>query len=158
MNNLKSPISSVYEYATRNNIGIAFELVEEIGPDHKKEFVMKCQLGDLVTEGRGKSKKESKKMAAEEMLKKLDMIDPGSINKSTGKGKSTTGRKQKKKSKVIKSSVERIAQDVKDYVSDVINYFAPDDDIKRDVSISLNLLNAEVDIMKSYVTGRIQGT
>ena len=136
-NNLKSPISSVYEYATHNDIGIDFELVKEIGPDHEKEFVTRCQLGDLVTEGRGKSKKGSKKMAAEEMLKKLDFIDPGSIDKSAGKGKGKTGKKQKKKSKVIKSSVEKIARDVKDYVSDVVNYFVPDDDVKQDVSTFL---------------------
>ena len=45
-----------------------YTVVEEIGPDHDKTFRVEMQVGDLLTEGRGKSKKTAEQDAARQAL------------------------------------------------------------------------------------------
>ncbi|HHO76401.1 MAG TPA: ribonuclease III, partial [Deltaproteobacteria bacterium] len=48
-------------------------VIDEIGPEHEKEFVVKVQLSDkVVGQGRGKNKKQAAQMACKEALLLLD--------------------------------------------------------------------------------------
>lgn len=71
---LKSPVSLVYEEGQKRKMDVEFDVVEERGPNHKKVFVMRCKFGDFVVDAEGKSKKESKRLAAEKMLEKIKVI------------------------------------------------------------------------------------
>ena len=51
---------------------ISYEIIDEKGPDHKKEYVAVVKLGDKVLgQGEGNSKKEAEQQAADVALKKL---------------------------------------------------------------------------------------
>ncbi len=53
-------------------ISPAYEVVEEIGPDHEKVFVVNLYLRDnVLTKGKGKSKKEAEQDAANRFLRHL---------------------------------------------------------------------------------------
>ena len=53
---------------------VLYRLVEEIGPDHARIFVMEVSVGGEPTGiGRGRSKKEAEQMAAKAALEKLSM-------------------------------------------------------------------------------------
>jgi double-stranded RNA-binding protein Staufen len=73
---LKSEISLVHEIALRRNMVVQFEVIRETGPPHMKNFVTRCTVSDMVTEGEGNSKKSSKKKAAELMLEELRKLPP----------------------------------------------------------------------------------
>lgn len=48
-------------------------VIDEIGPEHEKEFVVNIQLsGKIVGQGRGKNKKQAAQMACKEALRLLD--------------------------------------------------------------------------------------
>jgi len=48
-------------------------VVDELGPEHEKEFVVKVQLSDkIIGQGRGKNKKQAAQMACKEALRLLD--------------------------------------------------------------------------------------
>lgn len=50
-----------------------YEVMEERGPSHQKEFVIRVRVGDEVWgQGRGSSKKEAQMAAAKEALQKLE--------------------------------------------------------------------------------------
>ncbi len=54
----------------------SYRLVNSMGPDHDKEFVVEVYMGDtLLSEGIGKSKKRAEKAAAANALAKLDEIE-----------------------------------------------------------------------------------
>ncbi len=53
-----------------------YRVIQELGPDHAKEFVVQVRVGDEVLgEGRGKSKKIAEQEAARVAVKKLDIVD-----------------------------------------------------------------------------------
>ncbi|MBM7552782.1 ribonuclease-3 [Thalassobacillus pellis] len=55
---------------------IEYEIVEEIGPAHNREFVAHVRIqGETTGIGIGRTKKESEQRAAEEALKKIGAID-----------------------------------------------------------------------------------
>ncbi|HSP33900.1 MAG TPA: ribonuclease III [Thermoanaerobaculia bacterium] len=46
-----------------------YSVVEEVGPDHDKRFVVEVKIGSLVTRGEGSSKKEAQQEAARHALR-----------------------------------------------------------------------------------------
>ncbi|UYV61489.1 STAU1 [Cordylochernes scorpioides] len=73
---VKSPISLVYEVALKRNFSVSFEMLRESGPPHMRTFITRCSVGDITTEGEGKGKKISKKRSAEKMLDELKKLSP----------------------------------------------------------------------------------
>ncbi|XP_038051600.1 double-stranded RNA-binding protein Staufen homolog 2-like isoform X3 [Patiria miniata] len=71
---LKSDISVVYEKAHQHNLSVNFNVTEEKGPPHLKNFKVECIVGEYKTEGTGNSKKNAKRKAAELMIKNLQML------------------------------------------------------------------------------------
>lgn len=52
---------------------IAYQLVDELGPDHARVFVMEVSVGGQpVGQGRGRTKKEAEQLAARSALEKLN--------------------------------------------------------------------------------------
>lgn len=59
------------EYAQNHGICLEYELVEERGPEHDRDYVMRAKLGDTISEtGCAKSKKAAQQNAAYAILKK----------------------------------------------------------------------------------------
>ena len=57
---------------SQGETNIIYDLVEEIGPDHNKKFVMQVKLNDEVLgTGEGKSKKEAEQSAAKQALRRM---------------------------------------------------------------------------------------
>ncbi|CAH0561409.1 unnamed protein product [Brassicogethes aeneus] len=109
---VKNPISRIYEAAQKNNLVVSFNIVEESGAAHKKEFTTECKLGDFVTFGKGGSKKASKKNAAENMVINLpnlvmneEINNVGSVNNNNLE---KTKKKKNKKNKVNKEENNNI--------------------------------------------------
>lgn len=51
---------------------ISYQLVDELGPDHARVFVMEVSVsGDIVGQGKGRTKKEAEQLAARAALEKL---------------------------------------------------------------------------------------
>ncbi len=51
-----------------------YQVIEELGPDHNKKFVVEVELaGDKLGKGRGSSKKKAEQKAARKALKNLDI-------------------------------------------------------------------------------------
>jgi ribonuclease-3 len=48
-----------------------YSVVEQVGPDHDKTFVVEVRLGALVTRGEGSSKKEAQQQAAKHALREF---------------------------------------------------------------------------------------
>ena len=67
--------TALQELVQRNpGQSVLYRLVEEIGPDHARIFVMEVSVGGEPTGiGRGRSKKEAEQMAAKAALEKLSM-------------------------------------------------------------------------------------
>lgn len=65
--------SQLQELVQRSGNGtIEYEILQEKGPAHNKEFVSKVSLnGDILGTGMGKSKKEAEQFAAQQALNKL---------------------------------------------------------------------------------------
>lgn len=97
----------VYEAAQKRNLGVTFEVVDEVGPSHKKIFTTSCVVGDLTVTGDGKSKKESKRVAAENILPQLMEIAEVSGKHSAELPRSKKSKKSKK-NKVIKTTFDKI--------------------------------------------------
>ncbi|CAG9831020.1 unnamed protein product [Diabrotica balteata] len=109
---LKSPISKVYEEAQKRKLSVEFEVIKESGPSHKKTFKTECRLGDIVTEGEGFSKKESKTDAAINMLAKIAELEPLPIEVEARNfvknDKKQNKRNKNKKNKLIKTKFDEI--------------------------------------------------
>lgn len=59
------------EYAQNHGLSLEYELIEEKGPEHDRDYVMKATLGDKISEtGCAKSKKAAQQNAAYAILKK----------------------------------------------------------------------------------------
>ncbi|WP_373598307.1 ribonuclease III [Paraclostridium bifermentans] len=57
---------------SQGDSNIIYDLVEEIGPDHNKRFVMQVKLNDeILGSGEGKSKKEAEQSAAKQALRRM---------------------------------------------------------------------------------------
>ncbi len=66
----KTHLQEVIQSQGESNI--IYDLVEEIGPDHNKRFVMQVKLNDEVLgTGEGKSKKEAEQSAAKQALRRM---------------------------------------------------------------------------------------
>ena len=66
----KTHLQEVIQSQGESNI--VYNLVEEIGPDHNKRFVMQVKLNDEVLgRGEGKSKKEAEQSAAKQALRRM---------------------------------------------------------------------------------------
>ena len=60
------------EYAQERGMTLEYELVEELGPSHDRDYVMLATLGDDISEkGVAKSKKAAQQRAAYAILKRL---------------------------------------------------------------------------------------
>lgn len=46
-----------------------YSVIDEVGPDHDKRFIVEVKIGSLVARGEGSSKKEAQQQAAKEALK-----------------------------------------------------------------------------------------
>ena len=57
-----------------------YRLLDSVGPEHDKEFIVECKVKELKTVGKGKTKKGAEQNAAKEMLKVLGVIDEGREN------------------------------------------------------------------------------
>uniref|UniRef100_A0A6P7GWD1 Double-stranded RNA-binding protein Staufen homolog 2-like n=1 Tax=Diabrotica virgifera virgifera TaxID=50390 RepID=A0A6P7GWD1_DIAVI len=109
---LKSPISKVYEEAEKRKMSIECEVIKESGMSHKKKFKTECRLGDIITEGEGFSKKESKRDAAINMLAKIAELEPLPIEEEARNfiknDKKQKNRRKNKKNKLIKTKFDEI--------------------------------------------------
>jgi ribonuclease-3 len=80
----KNPRSSLQEWSQRV-LGEtpAYEVVTEQGPPHQPTFEVVVRVGDLeLGRGRGSSKRDASKLAAENALLHVAMLDPGSPESS----------------------------------------------------------------------------
>ncbi|XP_060530382.1 maternal effect protein staufen-like [Cylas formicarius] len=111
---IKSPISLVYEAAQKRNLEISFDVIDESGPSHKKTFYTKCVVGPLESIGEGRSKKESKRVASEKMLEQINTLPI--LENSLKTQKPSSKQKRKKKSKVVKTTLDKINKMTNDFV------------------------------------------
>ena len=51
-----------------------YNVVDEVGPDHDKRFVVEVRVGNSVTRGEGSSKKEAQQQAARHALRELSDV------------------------------------------------------------------------------------
>ena len=67
--------TALQELVQRNpGQSVIYRLVDEIGPDHARIFVMEVSVGGTVIgQGRGRTKKEAEQLSAKAALKKLNM-------------------------------------------------------------------------------------
>lgn len=96
-----------------------------MGPSHKKIFTTQCVVGDLESTGEGRSKKESKKAAAENILPQLMNIPESKTpNKNVESTSKKSKKKKNKKNKVIKTTfdkIDRMFDSIVDFGKDVVN-------------------------------------
>ena len=76
-----NPIGRLNEYAQVHSIKVE-GTYEDTGPPHSKVFVCTMRMGDKVSEGEGKTKKEAKTQAAIYMLQQLSEDDLPTPRKS----------------------------------------------------------------------------
>lgn len=75
----KQPIvdykTELQEYTQQHGLGtVEYRIVDELGPDHDKQFVTEVRLDDrLLGTGAGRSKKEAEQQAAAQALQTLDV-------------------------------------------------------------------------------------
>ena len=80
-------------------------MIQESGVSHQPHFVMQCTVGDLVTDGKGNSKKIAKKQAAQEMLNQLLEFHRTAFDQNSEV--TTVKKRSKKRSNLIKVNVLR---------------------------------------------------
>jgi double-stranded RNA-binding protein Staufen len=107
---LKSPISRVHEAAQKRNLPVEFNIVEETGKSHQKVFITQCKLGDFITEGEGKSKKESKREAAEKMLHNLADLPEHFDENAIVSGFKNKKKRKKKKKQIMRNNINSVAE------------------------------------------------
>lgn len=66
-----NPLSTLHSYHS----GCRYDMVQESGPPHNKEFVMQVVVMDKAYQGKGKSKKLAKYAAAAQALKEIYNIN-----------------------------------------------------------------------------------
>lgn len=67
----KSPISELMELAMRMGLVCKFETISDTGPSHKKLFMIRCTVGNIIAQGSEYGKKKAKHEAARVALNKL---------------------------------------------------------------------------------------
>lgn len=67
----KTAISELMELTMRMGLVCNFETLSDTGPSHKKLFMMRCTVGDIIAQGSGYGKKKAKHEAARVALNKL---------------------------------------------------------------------------------------
>lgn len=67
----KSTISELMELTMRMGLVCNFETLSDTGPSHKKLFMMRCTVGDIIAQGSGYGKKKAKHEVARVALNKL---------------------------------------------------------------------------------------
>lgn len=74
MTYLRDPKTTLQEYVQKKyKERPVYEVVEERGPDHKKEFIVRLLIkGNEVSRGTGSSKRKAEMLAAEQILKKIE--------------------------------------------------------------------------------------
>ena len=72
----KSPISVVHDMAAKMNRSVQYDVVCQSGPTHMPNFVMRCSVSELTSDGQGNSKKAAKREAAAQMIRKLAALPP----------------------------------------------------------------------------------
>jgi len=74
MTYLRDPKTTLQEYVQKKyKERPVYEVVEEKGPDHKKEFLVRLIINGVeVSKGSGSSKRKAEMVAAEHILKKID--------------------------------------------------------------------------------------
>lgn len=74
MTYLRDPKTTLQEYVQKKyKERPVYEVVEERGPDHKKEFVVRLLIkGSEMSRGCGSSKRKAEMLAAEQLLKKIE--------------------------------------------------------------------------------------
>jgi len=74
MTYLRDPKTTLQEYVQkRYRERPVYEVIEERGPDHKKEFIVKLVInGREAARGRGTSKRKAEMLAAEDVLKRIE--------------------------------------------------------------------------------------
>jgi len=74
MTYLRDPKTTLQEYVQKKyKERPVYEVVEEKGPDHKKEFIVRLVINGVeVSKGTGSSKRKAEMTAAEHILKKID--------------------------------------------------------------------------------------
>ncbi|HOP62871.1 MAG TPA: ribonuclease III [Spirochaetota bacterium] len=74
MTYLRDPKTTLQEYVQKKyKERPVYEVIEERGPDHKKEFIVRLLIkGNEVSRGTGSSKRKAEMMAAEHILKKIE--------------------------------------------------------------------------------------
>ncbi len=74
MTYLRDPKTTLQEYVQKKyKERPVYEVVEEKGPDHKKEFIVRLIINGVeVSRGTGSSKRKAEMTAAEHILKKID--------------------------------------------------------------------------------------
>ena len=74
MTYLRDPKTTLQEYVQKKyKERPVYEVVEEKGPDHKKEFIVRLVINGVeVSKGTGSSKRKAEMTAAEYILKKID--------------------------------------------------------------------------------------
>ncbi|XP_049825962.1 double-stranded RNA-binding protein Staufen homolog 2 isoform X2 [Aethina tumida] len=102
----KHPVSQVHEAAQIRNMDVSFEVTEETGKSHQKEFTIQCTLGKFLTLGNGKSKREAKKDAAEKMLANLPHLPEISLEKEFNSLNKKGKKKKKRKNKIGRTTEE----------------------------------------------------
>ncbi|XP_066253678.1 double-stranded RNA-binding protein Staufen homolog isoform X2 [Euwallacea similis] len=115
---IKSPISLVHEAAQKRALPVAFELIDEVGPSHKKMFTTKCTVGDLEATGKGKSKKESKKFAAENILSSL--LKLSEVKDRNANVPASNKKLKRKNKKIIKSTFDKINRMLNNFGKSVV--------------------------------------
>ena len=64
--------TALQELAQGNGLPLPeYNVVDEVGPDHDKTFVVEVRLGSLLTRGEGSSKKEAQQQAARHALREF---------------------------------------------------------------------------------------
>ncbi|VEN52854.1 unnamed protein product [Callosobruchus maculatus] len=125
---MKSPISLVYEAGQARQISVEFNIIEESGKSHRKTFVTECIFGDMRTTGEGSSKKESKRVAAENMLANIQTLEPLPLATQLKSITADPKKKKSKKNKVIKSNFEHIKKTAEQLVDSFVSTFGKHND------------------------------
>src|SRR5699024_2920146 len=69
--------TNLQEFLQRNGeVAIGYLLVEEVGPAHEKEFLVEVHAeGNILGQGKGKSKKAAEQVAAANALENLKSVE-----------------------------------------------------------------------------------
>ncbi|KAL8580802.1 hypothetical protein ACOMHN_017306 [Nucella lapillus] len=85
----KTPISYLQEYCTKRGLTPQYDLLANEGAVHEPTFLMRVTVGDVVSNGKGSSKKKAKHTAAQAALNSLLGVQNGQSEESEGSKESS---------------------------------------------------------------------